>query len=189
MHQCREPGQALLLLERAGDAAIKRVGNGAPIAGLELRIGGEHGVLEPPWECGELHMRGTSMASAVDGRAFDRDWIATGDLAAMVQSELVLLDRLKELIKVSGESLAPFDLELEIAADTKRPAQAIAVVRVLDEQTGSEAVVVFIESSDAAREAEVAVHARHALLRVFPLRAADVVFVSRSGLPRTSSGR
>jgi acyl-CoA synthetase (AMP-forming)/AMP-acid ligase II len=82
---------------------------GYPTAGTELRI-------DPS---GELEVRGPSVAAGyagLDAAAFGQDgWFRTGDLARIdPDGRLWIVDRLKDMIKVSGFQVAPVEVEQAI---------------------------------------------------------------------------
>ena len=82
---------------------------GYPTAGTELRI-------DPS---GELEVRGPSVASGyagADSGAFSPDgWFHTGDLARIDPGgRLWIIDRIKDMIKVSGFQVAPAEVELAL---------------------------------------------------------------------------
>ena len=82
---------------------------GYPTVGTELRI-------DPS---GELEVRGPSVASGyagADAAAFGPDgWFRTGDLARIdPDGRLWIVDRLKDMIKVSGFQVAPVEVEQAI---------------------------------------------------------------------------
>ena len=77
---------------------------------------------------GELWVRGPQVMSGYVGVELDTpdDWFATGDLCRFdADGNLYMLDRLKELIKVGGYSVAPAEVERELVA---HPAVADAAV-------------------------------------------------------------
>jgi acyl-CoA synthetase (AMP-forming)/AMP-acid ligase II len=86
-----------------------------------------------PGNPGELCVRGPRVTDGYDGdpeataAAFTPDgWLRTGDLVAIREDgQLVIHDRLKELIKVGGASVAPAELELVLR---EHPAVREAVV-------------------------------------------------------------
>ena len=68
-------------------------------------------------EVGELEIRGTSVCSGYYGRPelndelFHDGWLRTGDLGYLVDGELVLCGRIKDVIIVGGRNVFPEDIE------------------------------------------------------------------------------
>lgn len=131
---------------------------GAPLPGVEVRI-----VPAPPLEgreadgSGEIHVRGPNLFSGYwpDGRGGpDADgWYATGDVGFLdAYGDLHLVDRLKELIIVSGFNVFPTEVE-EVVAEVPDVA-AVAVVGLPDPVTG-EAVAAWVSPADHADRARL----------------------------------
>jgi acyl-CoA synthetase (AMP-forming)/AMP-acid ligase II len=80
-----------------------------------------------PGEAGELWLRGPAvMRGYLDDDAEPDEWLHTGDLCSLdAAGNLFVVDRLKDMIKVGGYSVAPAEVELEL---TSHPAVADAVV-------------------------------------------------------------
>ena len=89
---------------------------GTPIANMELCVvdpatGAQLGA----GEVGELWIRGSQVMRGYLGHPEVRDWLPTGDLARVdAAGNVFLIDRLKELIKVGGASVAPAEVEREL---------------------------------------------------------------------------
>ncbi|KAF2151567.1 acetyl-CoA synthetase-like protein [Myriangium duriaei CBS 260.36] len=88
----------------------------------------------------------------------DGRWIRTGDegvmtLALSGNQQLRIVDRIKELIKVSGHQVAPAELEAHILA---HPAVAdVAVIQVPDEKTGEAPKAFVVRHPDDDRNDDV----------------------------------
>jgi acyl-CoA synthetase (AMP-forming)/AMP-acid ligase II len=111
------------------------------------------------------------------------EWFATGDLCRFdAGGNLYMLDRLKELIKVGGASVAPAEVERELCA---HPAVAdAAVVGRPDEELG-EVPVAFVSLAAPAEPAELQTWLAD---RLAPWkRPREVVVVER--VPRTPAGK
>lgn len=132
---------------------------GPPVPGTEVKVvdvdsGEELG----PGERGEVQVRGPQVmvgylnAPEETRRALDDEgWLRTGDVG-MVDEDgyLTVVDRFKELIKVSGYSVAPAELEAALVA---HPGVAdVAVVGVPDEERG-EIPKAFVVATDELAEA------------------------------------
>lgn len=166
---------------------------GRAIPGLELRVvDPETGHPRLDREVGELQIRGTSVTSGYYGRpdataaAFDGEWLRTGDLAYLVDGDLVICGRIKDVIIVAGRNVFPEDVERSIAeVDGVRAGNVIAFGV---EGRRSEGLVVVAETktddTGAVRESVVA-----RVREVVGLSASDVVLVAPGSLPKTSSGK
>jgi fatty-acyl-CoA synthase len=167
---------------------------GRPVPGLEIRVvDPQTGVVRTEREVGELQIRGTSITPGYYRRpdatdaAFHDGWLRSGDLAYLVDGELVVCGRIKDLIIVGGRNVYPEDVE--------RAAASVAGVRAgnviafgVDGRRGKEALVVVAESrEDDVTSLRQAVAGR--VSEVVGLPPEEVVLVEPGTLPKTSSGK
>ncbi len=156
---------------------------GSPLPGVEVRCtsSGEVVVRSPALMDGYLDDPAATAATIVDG------WLHTGDTGVIVDGELVVLGRTKEMINRGGVRLPASDFELALAGvDGLLPDRVVAFA-----ETGPDAeerVVVLAESRWTDRAGEAVLSARAALTDAgLPV---DVVELVRPGfIPRTTSGK
>jgi long-chain acyl-CoA synthetase len=114
---------------------------GRPLPGVEIRIGDG----KDPTEPGEIWIRGKNLFSGYwpDGHdGPDQDgWFAPGDIGYMINGELFLVDRSRELIIVNGFNVYPAEVEEAIAELPE--VESVAVVGRPHWRTG-EQVVAFV---------------------------------------------
>ena len=167
---------------------------GHAVPGLEFRIADlDTRAPLPERHVGELLIRGTSVTPGYYKRPeataelFHEGWLCTGDLAYLVDGELVLCGRIKDVIIVGGRNVFPEDIERAVGVlDGVRAGNVIAFG--VDGYKGKETVIVVAEARtddpDAVR------HAIHtATLDVSGLPPRDVILVQPGTLPKTSSGK
>jgi fatty-acyl-CoA synthase len=169
---------------------------GPPVPGLEMKVV-DPDTFEalPERHVGELLIRGTSVTPGYYKRPdataelFHDGWLLTGDLAYMLEGELVLCGRIKDVIIVGGRNVFPEDIERAVGVlDGVRAGNVIAFG--MDGYKGRESVVVVAEvraEPDAVDGIRHAVH--HRTLEVCGLPPRDVMLVEPSTLPKTSSGK
>jgi fatty-acyl-CoA synthase len=167
---------------------------GKAVPGLEIRI------VEPTTgeelsdrQVGELLIRGTSVTPGYYKRPdataeLLRDgWLHTGDLGYLLEGELVLCGRIKDVIIVGGRNVFPEDIERAVGKiDGVRAGNVIAFG--VDGYKGKESVVVVAET----RGGDLAVLQRSIHERVIEavgLPAREVMLVQAGSLPKTSSGK
>jgi fatty-acyl-CoA synthase len=166
---------------------------GRPVQGLEVRVVDPvsgHVLLDR--EVGELELRGTSVTPGYYKRPeanadlFHDGWLRTGDLAYLLEGEMVMCGRIKDMIIVGGRNVFPEDIERALAdIDGVRAGNVIAFG--VDHQ-GKEGVVVVAESKAGdATEVRRTVAAR--VRAAVGLPAKDIVLVAPGSLPKTSSGK
>lgn len=195
---------------RPDDAdAVQLAGCGTP-AGQQVRV------VDPvsrdslsEGEVGEIWVRGPNVGrgywknEAQSRRVFGArpagaqgGWLRTGDLGTVLDGQLVVTGRLKDLIVVDGRNHYPQDVEATVqdAHPAVRRDRLAAFGVPGDAHDAGERVVVVAEHTRAtrldgidvpalARAVRAAVSARHGL------RLADVVLVAPGAVPRTSSGK
>jgi len=120
---------------------------GAALPGIEIRLADEHGAEPEEDDGGEILIRGANLFSGywpdgVDGPDAE-GWWPTGDVGYLDSTgDLFLVDRLKDLVIVSGFNVYPSEVE-DVIVELESVAQA-AVIGVDDELTG-EAVVAYVK--------------------------------------------
>ena len=109
---------------RAGEDArdaLALMDVGRPIPGSEVRIADEQRAALPDGSVGHVLIRGENVtkgyyeAPEINARTITADgWLDTGDLGVVVDGDLYITGRAKEIIFVNGQNYYPHDLE-EIA--------------------------------------------------------------------------
>ncbi|MFE3858176.1 fatty acyl-AMP ligase [Streptomyces griseorubiginosus] len=180
--------------------AVLLAGCGAP-AGQRIRIADplSQAVLSEG-EVGEIQVRGPNVGRGYfhheeqSRRVFGADgWLRTGDLGTVLEGQLLVTGRLKDLIVVDGRNHYPQDVEATVQ-DT-HPALRRDRLAAFGVAGGSgERVVVVAEHTRTTSLAELDVPAlvravRAAVSARHGLRLADVVLVAPGTVPRTSSGK
>lgn len=179
----------------AGETTVRRLPRlGRPLDGLELRISDPvTGQSMQQREVGEIELRGTSISPGYFGHeqatadARHDGWFRTGDLGYLVDGELVVCGRLKDVIIVGGRNVFPEDVERAAeSVDGVRPGNVIAFGT--EGRRGREALVVVAETKqDEAGPIRDAVAAR--VTGAVGVPPEDVVLVRPGTLPKTSSGK
>jgi long-chain acyl-CoA synthetase len=131
---------------------------GAALPGIEIRLVDELGAEPEGDDPGEIWIRGQNLFSGYwpDGEGGpDRNgWWGTGDVGFLDESgDLFLVDRLKELVIVSGFNVYPVEVEDVIRELVE--VEETAVIGVADEVTG-EAVVAYVRPAGGADPAALA---------------------------------
>jgi long-chain acyl-CoA synthetase len=164
---------------------------GLPVPSVEISLRDDAGEEVAPGAEGELWVRGPNVmrgywnAPEETGRALDAGgWLKTGDIARLTgEGRVVLVDRKKDMILVSGFNVYPAEVEEVIA--THPGVAEVAVVGVPHEAAG-EAVRAFVVRKDPDLTEDDIVRHCHGLLTAYK-RPHAVVF--RDSLPRSSVGK
>ena len=167
---------------------------GRAVPGLEIRVCDPvTGQVLGDREVGELEIRGTSVMAGyykrpdINAELFHDGWLRTGDLAYLLDGEMVMCGRIKDLIIVGGRNVFPEDVERALVdVDGVRAGNIIAFG--LADERGKEGLVVVAEAKDDDTKSirrRVAERIRAAI----GLPAKDIVLVEPGSLPKTSSGK
>lgn len=180
---------------RDDEIAVRRLPMlGRAVPGLEMRVVDPvtRDVL-PERHVGELLLKGTSVTPGYFKRPeatremFHDGWLCTGDLAYLLDGELIICGRIKDVIIVGGRNVFPEDIERAVGRlDGVRAGNVIAFG--VEGYKGKETVVVVAEvKSDDLDFVRHAVHS--SALEVSGLPPRDVMLVRPGTLPKTSSGK
>jgi len=197
-----------LVIGRPGDSGVARIAScGHVVPGHDLRIVDPESRREQPaGKIGEIWLSGPCVAlgywrrpeatqetfEAVLACDQSRRYLRTGDLGAIVDGQLYVLGRIKEMVIVRGRN--HYATDLERTASLSHPALgADRTVAFAVEQEAAERLVLVHElgrqalrSLDAPR---LVAAMRQAIRRDHEIDVDVIVFVKPAALPRTSSGK
>ena len=164
---------------------------GAALPGIEIKLLDEYAHEPEGDDPGEIWIRGANMFSGYwpdgDGGPDDDGWWGTGDVGFLDASgDLFLVDRLKELVIVSGFNVYPIEVE-DVIREVPSVADA-AVIGVDDPRTG-EAVVAYVNASEGeSAEAVVTAVREHCAVRLARFKQPSRIEVVDE-LPLTVTGK
>ena len=172
-----------------GDARIGTIG--MPVPSTWVRICDEDNNELPLGQAGEIQVRGPQVMKgyynqpeATASTITPEGWLRTGDVGIMDEDGFVkIVDRIKDMILVSGFNVYPNEIE-EVLASHPKVLEA-AAIGVPDEKSG-EAVKVFVVKKDASlTQEEVMAHCNENLTGYKRPR----VVIFRDELPKTNVGK
>lgn len=176
----------------AGPGTPKRGSVGRAVPGVSLTLVDENGRPPAGEDAGEIWVKGDNLFDGYwpDGAGAPVDgWHATGDVGYLdADGDLFLVDRLREIVVVSGFNVYPSEVE-EVLLDVDGVLEA-AVVGVPDEETG-EAVVAYLRTDVSGAEEQADLRSRVAdacarrLARFKHPARVEVV----DALPHTATGK
>ncbi|QNN51253.1 class I adenylate-forming enzyme family protein [Nocardioides mesophilus] len=179
-------------------ARNRRGSVGAALPGIELQLFDDAGLVPGGEDPGEIRLRGQNLFSGYWPDGADapdpQGWFATGDVGYLDgDGNLVLVDRLKELVMVSGFNVYPVEVE-EVVVEVAGVAEA-AVIGRPDPQTG-EAVLAYVRptpgwsGSDEQLEQAVREHCATRLARFKqPVEVHVVVELPHTVTGKVAKGR
>jgi len=165
---------------------------GGPLPGVSVRTVTAEGADCAEGQEGEILvsspglMLGYFRDDEQSARALQDGWLHTGDLGVIVDGQLHVTGRIKDLVIHNGVKLHPYDIErvaAEAAEATLNGAAAFAV-----QQGEQEALVVVVEVPRRRAEG-VEKRVLGALVKQLGIRPSQVLAVSPGQLPRTTSGK
>ncbi|BAU97234.1 acyl-CoA synthetase [Corynebacterium suranareeae] len=129
--------------------------------------------------------------SRAEGAADDNYWMATGDLGVIVDNELYITGRLKDLIVVAGRNHYPQDIEYTVqAASSHIRADSVAAFAVPGDDI--EKLIILAERDNTANEADDAAAEeaiRSAVGSAHGVVPEEIRIVAPDEIARSSSGK
>lgn len=121
-------------------------------------------------------------------------WLRTGDLGLLVDGELFITGRLKDLVIVDGRNHYPQDIEHTVEhahAAIRKHATAAFAVSTVDGADGERLVVLAERAKDGGHhpDAEVIAAVRSAVSAAHGIAVHELVLLGPGEVPRTSSGK
>ena len=157
-----EGGGAVTYTRLDDDLESRLTTCGPPLPGIEVRVTAEEEILIRGFGlCEGYHHDEAKTAASFDGDG----WFHTGDRGALdAAGRLRFLGRLKEMLKVGGENVAPAEIEAHLS--THPAVKLVQVVGVPDPRL-EEVPAAFVELREghAATEAELVEHCRERIAR------------------------
>ncbi|MET0230278.1 MAG: fatty acyl-AMP ligase [Rhodanobacteraceae bacterium] len=169
---------------------------GRPLPGHDLAVLDGSDRPLPERHVGSIHVRGPSVMSGyfrqplLTAQVLKADgWLDTGDIGYVVDGEVVVTGRHKDMIIVNGRNIWPQDIERIVEQQPELRSQDASAFGVIGVD-GAETAVVVVQSNpleDDARDLLVR-RIRAEILQELGI-ACVIELVPRHTLPRTSSGK
>jgi acyl-CoA synthetase (AMP-forming)/AMP-acid ligase II len=179
-----------------GEAVLRMLGCGKSIPGTNIRVVDSNGRTLPDRHVGEVAILSDCMLTDYYHRpdatqkAFIDGWYLTGDYGYLVDGELYVTGRKKDLIIVGGKNIYPQDLELLAYTVPGVHTGRASAFGIFNETNGTEDVVLVAEVDVSPNEWEtIANGIRVAVTRGSAVALRYVHIVGRHWLVKTSSGK
>ncbi|MGG4446585.1 SDR family NAD(P)-dependent oxidoreductase [Brevibacillus porteri] len=169
---------------------------GSPVPGISLRIVGENGTPVEMGEEGQLEINGETITSGYEAneeenrKSFSKDgWFITGDLARIIDNELVITGRTKEVIIINGINYGSADIEnaAEESGYVLSGCAAACSVQTAGENT--DRVLLFCAFADETNKEAAAASVRHLVLQKTGVFIDELIPIKAEEFPRTSIGK
>lgn len=182
----------------AGEVAVREFPRlGRPLDDIEIQVRDDSGTVLPDGGVGTLYIRGPAVTDrylTVDGDVDTQGadgWLDTGDVGYLVDGDVVVCGRVKDVIIMGGRNIYPTDIErVATSVAGVRAGNAIAVRWTAS--GGRESFVVACESRQADDPAEVTrmvQQVRSAVTTALGVRPAQVLVLPVGAIPKTPSGK
>jgi fatty-acyl-CoA synthase len=175
-----------------GEPAFEHVSCGKPFPGHEVVAMNPEGQILPQGVQGELCFRGASVTKGywqnpeATAAAFRDGWLHTGDLGYVLDDEVYVTGRLKDLIILNGRNLHPQEVEWVVGEiEGVRKGNVVAFSRP---GADSEELVIVLETR-VEDKTTLAATIRTAVQRDLGLGIGDIVMITPGNLPKTTSGK
>jgi long-chain acyl-CoA synthetase len=164
---------------------------GLPVPSTEVSVQDDKGNLLPQGESGELCVRGPQVMKGYWQRPeetarvlSDDGWLKTGDVAQMDELGFFrIVDRLKDMILVSGFNVFPNEIETVIAGH--EGVLEVGVIGVTDQSSCEIVKAVIVKKDPALDEAAIIEHCRENLTAY----KVPKIIEFRDELPKTNVGK
>ena len=164
---------------------------GLPVPSTEVSVQDDKGNLLPQGESGELCVRGPQVMKGYWQRPEEtaqvlsaEGWLKTGDVAQIDELGFVrIVDRLKDMILVSGFNVFPNEIETVIAGH--EGVLEVGVIGVPDQKGGETVKAVVVKKDPALDEAAIIEHCRESLTAY----KIPKIIEFRDELPKTNVGK
>jgi acyl-CoA synthetase (AMP-forming)/AMP-acid ligase II len=166
--------------------------------GIEVAIINDDGIRLPERQIGEITYRSDSLFSGYHKRpdltemALSDGWFHSGDLGYLSDGELYVCGRKKDLIIVGGDNIHPEDLETIAGTLPEIHSDSVAAFGVLDENQGTEKIVMLCGLNRPVSEVEKPDIERKLRRRVFAemeVTLGEIHLVPRNWLVKTQNGK
>ena len=179
-------------------SAIRVTSCGRAFPEHQVRVLDERGVPCAPRIVGEIVIAGPSVMkgyyndrAATDAVLSDGE-LRTGDLGYLVDGELFVCGRIKDLVIANGRNYHPTDIEWIVSqVPGTRRGRVVAFSISAGREEGPERVIVCVETQRTSPDGrdQIAEEVTARVREELGLRVSEVVLLDRGRLPRTSSGK
>ncbi|MGP5082035.1 FadD32-like long-chain-fatty-acid--AMP ligase [Corynebacterium variabile] len=129
--------------------------------------------------------------SAAAGAPED-NWLRTGDLAAVIDGEIYITGRIKDLVVIAGRNHYPQDIEATAQEATGQILRDVLAAFAVDGGADVEELIIIAErdpEADPAGDADAVAAVRSAVTAVHGVRPTEVRIVDQGTIPRSSANK
>ncbi|WP_224367735.1 AMP-binding protein [Hyalangium versicolor] len=194
--QLARDGRAVPVPANAPDG-LEVVSVGRVVPGHEVQIRGDDGRVLGDREQGQIALRGPSLFQGYyrdpesSHEVLQDRWLLTGDMGYLVDGQLYISGRCKDLIIRGGENYHPYVMEGAASAVAKVREGCVAAVGLANGATGTEDIAIVFETAESDPEIlrQLRLQVEEQVRRVSGLRPDHLLAVPPRTIPKTSSGK
>lgn len=182
---------------REGKPQLLMVSAGKPIPHTHVKVVDPEGNILPDRQIGEIAVQSNCMLTeyyhrpAETAAALVDGWYLTGDFGYLVDGEVFITGRKKDLIIVGGKNIYPQDLErIAMTVPGVHPGRVVAF-GIFSARMGTEQVVIVVEvdPQDETEQQKIAEQIRQAVTQGSAVALRQVHLVQEGWIIKTSSGK
>lgn len=180
-----------------GKATIKMLSAGRPISNVRVSILDDNGNSIQDRLIGEIAIKSNCMLTGYYNRpdlthkTFKNGWYLTGDLGYIVNNEVFITGRKKDLIIIGGKNVYPQDIEM-LAMEVPGVHQGrVVAFGIFNEELGTEEVEVIaeVDEDEPGKLEMISDQIQQAVTRGSAISLRQVLLVKKKWLIKTSSGK
>ncbi|HLA07990.1 MAG TPA: AMP-binding protein [Anaerolineales bacterium] len=184
-------------LPENGRSSMKIMSSGKPLENTNVKVLDDNKNEVPERVIGEIALQSDCMLTGYYHRddltqsAFSNGWYMTGDYGFMVDGEIFVSGRKKDMIIVGGRNVYPQDLESLTYEITGVHAGRSVAFGIFDEYQGTEEVVIIaeVDSEDSEEQRKIADSIRQHVTKNSAIALRHVKVVGPKWVIKTSSGK
>ncbi len=192
-----ETSSGVLFSNNFGKIIYKNsVSVGKPIPGVQVRIADENGNIVPKGEIGLLQVNGETINQGYykneeeNRKTFTVDgWFDTGDYSKIINDEIVITGRAKDIIIINGINISGQELEKKLEEIDEIKTGSVACTAIKDEETNEDMLAVFYGESKEIDREYLKDRINYKLLNTFGFKYDYLIPVNEDDIPRTSIGK
>ncbi|MFL6144134.1 MAG: AMP-binding protein [Labedaea sp.] len=178
--------------------AHEYVSSGREVPGVKIRVVDTEGFDLPDGWAGRVLVASDSMMSGYYGlpERTEEDlrdgWLNTGDLGFIMDGELFVTGREKDLIIIAGRNYQPQPFEIAAGTVPGVRGGGVAAVGLQDAERGTEHLVLVVETNqfgDAGAADALRAGVEQAVSELAGVRPNEVIIVAPGTVPKTPSGK
>jgi acyl-CoA synthetase (AMP-forming)/AMP-acid ligase II len=178
------------------DGMIELASCGTALPTISIEVRDAAGRVLGDGEVGQIHIAGPHVftgyrhlaelnASIID----DRGYYATGDLGFVLDGELFVTGRLKDLIIIRGRNYYPQDVEVLVGEVAGVVPGRVVAFGIPDAATGTEQLIILMEIEEGETPGKIVLAVRRSIAQSLDCTAGDVRVVPPRGLVKSTAGK